>query len=102
MSDYIKREDALKAVNGIHEDDLPRNNKIEVCDVLTLVPSADVAQVVRCKDCKHWDEHSQYGYDSENGIYGNYCMLWTPEDDFYAVETPADGFCFEAERRDDE
>ncbi|MBO6267923.1 MAG: hypothetical protein J6N19_02115 [Clostridium sp.] len=46
MSDYIKREDALKAVNGIHEDDLPRNNKIEVCDVLTLVvPSADVAPV---------------------------------------------------------
>ena len=46
MSDYIKREDALKAVDGIHEDDLPRNNKIEVCDVLTLVvPSADVAPV---------------------------------------------------------
>ena len=65
-------------------------------------PTVDAVQVVRCKDCKHWDEHSQYGFDSENGVYGNYCMLWTPDDDFYAVETPADGFCFKAKRKDEE
>lgn len=65
-------------------------------------PTIDAVPVVRCKDCKHWDEHSQYGYDSENGVYGNYCMLWTPDDDFYAVETPEDGFCYCGERKDDE
>ena len=75
-------------------------DKVE--ETVKSAPTIDAVPVVRCKDCKHWDEHSQYGYDSETGIYGNYCMLWTPEDDFYAVETPADGFCFEAERRDDE
>lgn len=63
-------------------------------------PTIDAVPVVRCKDCKHWDEHSQYGYDSENGVYGNYCMLWTPDDDFYAVQTPEDGFCFVGERKD--
>lgn len=58
MSDYIKRGDALKAVNGIHEDDLPRNNKIEVCDVLTLVvPSADVAPVRHGKWIDITDSH---------------------------------------------
>ena len=106
MTDYIKREDAIDAVCG----DCPYNcseapKEKHPCmeyKELMKIPSADVAPVVRCKDCKHWDEHSQYGYDYENGVYGNYCMLWTPEDDFYAVETPADGFCFEAKRRDDE
>ena len=58
--------------------------------------------VVRCKDCRYWDEHSQYGYDDERGTYGNYCMVWTPDDDFYAVETPEDGFCYKGERKDDE
>lgn len=65
-------------------------------------PTIDAVPVVRCKDCKHWDEHSQYGYDSENGVYGNYCMLWTPDDDFYAVETPEDGFCYNGERKTNE
>ena len=71
-------------------------------ELMQNAPTIDAVPVVRCKDCKRWDEHSQYGYDNENGVYGNYCMRWTPEDDFYAVETPADGFCFEAERRYDE
>lgn len=76
-----------------------------VAFALTMVEYAqtiDAVPVVRCKDCKRWDEHSQYGYDSENGVYGNYCMLWTPEDDFYAVETPEDGFCSYGERKRDD
>ena len=81
---------------------LDYESTVKAYETIANAPTIDAVPVVRCKDCKHWDEHSQYGYDSENGIYGNYCMLWTPEDDFYAVETPADGFCFEAERRDDE
>lgn len=74
----------------------------EAIDIIQRPQPIDAVPVVRCKDCKHWDEHSQYGYDSENGVYGNYCMLWTPDDDFYAVETPEDGFCYNGERKTDE
>ena len=111
MTDYIKREGAAKAL----ADMLAFEAEIDYCDTFTSddfiddakgyfedIPSADVAPVVRCEDCKYWNKHSQYGYDSENGVYGNYCMIWTPEDDFYAVETPEDGFCYKGERKDDE
>ena len=98
MTDYIKREDAINAIRSAFTGITADTMELRV----NSIPSADVAPVVRCKDCKHWDEHSQYGYDDENGVYGNYCMLWTPEDDFYAVETPEDGFCYNGERKDDE
>lgn len=94
MTDYIKREDAYSACCYETPECYMARKDIKA------LPSADVVEVVRCKDCKHWDEHSQYGFDSENGVYGNYCMLWAPDDDFYAVETPEDGFCYEGERKD--
>lgn len=64
MSDYIKREDAIEAVRcymmqtGIAE--LPYTY---AKDEIFKVPSADVVEVVRCKDCKYnprnprsWDD----------------------------------------------
>lgn len=65
MTDYIKREDAIEAmddIKDIHEDSwlgaryaLKHN-----------IPSADVVEVVRCKDCKYAEvadpEDSQDGY----------------------------------------
>ena len=42
MTDYIKREDAIKALEGW---------KISGEMILATVPSADVVEVVRCKDC---------------------------------------------------
>lgn len=99
--EYIKKEDAIQSV--MNHDLLKSDwSRAWAEYMLEDAPTADVAPVVRCKDCKHWDEHSQYGFDSEHGVYGNYCMLWTPDDDFYAVETPEDGFCYNGERKDDE
>lgn len=77
MSDYIKREDALQAVNGIHEDDLPRNSKIEVCDVLMLVPSADVAPVRRGKWVRDGVDKWRC---SVCGIGNNYAYKWSVSD----------------------
>lgn len=48
MADYIKREDAINAIFS---------NKFTpsvVRRVLRQIPSADVVEVVRCKDCKHY------------------------------------------------
>lgn len=47
MSDYIKREDAIKTLEGW---------KISGEMILATVPPADVVEVVRCKDCKYWQE----------------------------------------------
>lgn len=58
-TDYIKREDAIKVL----EEDIPiTDNPVEVMAsaIATLeeLPSADVVEVVRCKDCKYHAEFS--------------------------------------------
>ena len=52
MSDYIKREDAIKAMAmGLG---IPYEDFIDVAErCMDDIPSADVVEVVRCKDCKH-------------------------------------------------
>lgn len=59
MDDYIKRETAISAAN-IGADtwdgafDLDRHMHIR--DAINCVPAADVEAVVRCKDCRYYDE----------------------------------------------
>ena len=50
MSDYIKREDAIKAMaRGIG---IPYTDFIDVAErCMDDIPTADVVEVVRCKDC---------------------------------------------------
>lgn len=45
MAEYIKREDALAAVRDNEGDDI-------AIDIL-LIPAADVAEVVRCRECRY-------------------------------------------------
>ena len=54
MSDYIKREDAIKAMaRGIG---IPYTDFIEVAErCMDDIQNADVAEVVRCKDCEHFE-----------------------------------------------
>lgn len=47
MSEYIKREDAIKAIKR----DVMGGLNYE--SILNRLPSADVVEVVRCKDCKY-------------------------------------------------
>ena len=51
MSDYIKREDAIKEANTWS---MFGNDNLE--SRLKRLPSADVVEVVRCKDCIHNDQ----------------------------------------------
>ena len=53
-------------------------------------PTADVVEVVRCKDCKWSVEH----YDTDGNVPYWVCKNWYDE-------TDANGFCYDAERRDD-
>ena len=68
MSDYIKREDAERAIQQYH-DNMLRNFKsnyyaekaqVENClGLIKDIPSADVVEVVRCKDCKRWKDEQK-------------------------------------------
>ena len=92
MTDYIRREDALYAIQrqrGATRS--PAQNRL--LDLLRVdivrAPAADVAEVVYCKDCKYGD------YDSKSN--GAMVCLRT-NDGFWRKETD---FCSYGERRDD-
>lgn len=54
MSEYIKREDAKQVATSMY---LEGQVSVQFCNAihskLDKVPSADVVEVVRCKDCKY-------------------------------------------------
>ena len=70
MTDYIKREDAIWSVfNATTDKTFEGTRRITDCVTkLKNIPSADVVEVVRCKDCKH-----RY-YDKERNLY--YCEMY--------------------------
>ena len=57
MADYIKREDAIEQArrNWSGEGEWIASTEIQL---LKNLPTADVVEVVRCKDCKYHDEFS--------------------------------------------
>lgn len=103
MSDYIKREDAKDAVINIvgwekiakYVDEMSKHLStkdidyydalMDAEDAIDDLPSADVVEVVRCKDCL------SFRYD--NGI--TYCAPM-------GVEMQPTDFCSYGERKDDE
>lgn len=86
FDEYIRRSDALKGVElfqcGWAEIEAVQSDYIE------RLPAADVAPVVRCKDCKYGD------YDSKPD--GAMVCLRT-KDGFWRKETD---FCSYGERKD--
>lgn len=71
MTDYIKRDALLEARElaicayenaGIFNADAIRNHLKPLLDAVVDTPAADVAEVVRCKDCKYvnFTEHRDY------------------------------------------
>ena len=60
MADYIRREDTLKV--------LCNNYAYAAMDVIKRLPAADVAEVVRCKDCKHRTEYGNCGHPRQKSV----------------------------------
>lgn len=94
MSDYIKRTDAVKIAEkyGLANGSvLGRHTGLADCIArdISELPAADVAEVVRCKDCKYGD------YDSKSN--GAMICLRTI-DGFWRKETD---FCSYGERREE-
>lgn len=98
--EYIKREDGLNAMCAICMPFPATTHKkcdmakcAEYCAV-ARVPAADVAPVVRCKDCKHYQI-------TENGEYA--CVRDADEKDGvwfgFIQNTPPLWFCADGERK---
>lgn len=97
MNDYIKREDAIKNIKpmvGIWADDGRFYVDYQrVLDIINNEPSADVVEVVRCRDCEHWECNP--GTDR----YGS-CKKVAYDD--FEVVMEGDDFCSYGKRKEQE
>lgn len=89
MADYISREAALKDFEASNAHN-PYWTPTRVKTLLLRQPAADVAEVARCKDCKHKVRTDANGIVICSEEHGMYCPT---ENDFcrYGVkkgETP--------------
>lgn len=84
MAEYIKRETAVRAVMAAKWVD--GSDGAMAIEIVASPPAADVAPVVRCKDCKH-------GYEDTGGL----CCSYGPCVDCIV---PEDFFCSYGERKD--
>ena len=87
MAEYIERSAAIKAAKHAWAKGLEPSQYIEA------LPAADVAPVVRCKDCKHkgWVQEPCHGKSVD------YCKVW--DCTLRNLETT---FCSYGERKDNE
>ena len=79
MDEYIKRE---AAIIGLAASSLMPHQIDDAAEALRLVPAADVVEVVRCRECKHYNA----GFE---------CLI-----EGYGIERPADYFCADGKRKD--
>lgn len=84
MAEYIEREKVLIAVNKFYHDP-----KVDI--VIRSVPAADVAEVVRCKDCKRCFEKRT----KRNNQLMRFCMRM----DGREFQVNANDFCSFGERK---
>ena len=101
MSDYIKREDAEQELQHFCDDMLhhftmnyfAEKSRVKDCiAIIRKVPSVDVVEVVRCKDC-------MYGKFKGNGVLrsGAYCSLLDR-----TIKRDGSGYCYFAEKKEQE
>ena len=97
--EYIEREVAIKDVRSVPISNDFSGLLIELgvekaVDALNKVPAADVVEVVRCKDCKHWSYAVCLGRHECNIFNGAY--------EFIGYPTQATDFCSYGERKGNE
>lgn len=93
MTDYISRDAAVKIAEkyGLANGSvLGRHTGLADCiaSEISALPAADVAEVVRCKDCSHAYINS---FAEKSGVV--LCSHWTNMAKGNAVITQFDDFC---------
>ena len=93
MTKYIDAVTAAEKISQKHGIPLA-----DLVDTLADIPAADVAEVVRCKDCKYSGMYC-FGTSKEETL----ACLETEEDGFirFATSVKADDYCSRGERKMD-
>ena len=69
MDDYIPRKVVLDELDNIgFFDDDPIQTRNAALRIVKRIPSADVAFVVRCRDCKWWVSEKAYCRVQDNFV----------------------------------
>ena len=78
MAEYIPRESALKIVTDMMCDCKVTHKGRAIRRNINQIPTADVVEVVRCKNCKHWHEDTGWCYHHSHfmGDEGEFCHPW--------------------------
>lgn len=99
MNRYINADELLDRFCGTYECDECESYNDGKCTelvsfkkiryIISRIHTADVAEVVRCEDCRHWNEIGYY--DSKTH---HVCP-------FFATVQDANGFCHYGERKEE-
>ena len=99
MSEYIDKSAVLAKIDEFAKQNIAHGFPVDVFDIemmkkmIKRIPSADVAPIVRCRDCKYFNhreyqcENMDVHYDLEGGAQ-------------YSIGFGADDFCSYGERRE--
>ena len=93
LKDWDKNSD-----NPMVTKDVKMGIRMSISEAITM-PAADVAEVVRCKDCKYWEYKCNDDYDGFDISYGD-CNYWGMEHQCTAsFETTGNHYCGYARER---
>lgn len=95
MSRYIDADAFIKEVVKIQ--DLRRLSTATIGEALDRTPTADVVEVVRCKDCKY--QGKLFHVDARRKD-GGYYIYWCDLNDEYSHVCLDDDYCSRGERRE--
>ena len=96
MAEYIRREDVLSIINASIFDLEYNSENIALQEAIKLIPTADVVEVVRCKDCIHRPSRIHGAEDECEGLNLEFPDDWCPmqcEDGWYNKMPRDDYFC---------
>ena len=87
--------DADRALEIVHDQGIAHPNAYHLTNYATLVlreaPTVDAVEVVRCRDCKHWD--SETWFCDIHSTFGHHDLEWNmfSEDDYCSYGERKDG-----------
>lgn len=100
MSKYIDADKLIAWCNETYQAQSTVQGKAYINAFLTKVlscPTADVVEVVRCKDCRHWNS-SRYDAILESA-WGECRKSF---EDYHCCETTENDYCSYGERKENE
>lgn len=90
MEKYIRESDAVQTV--MEKPDMTPDEKAGIIRRLKAVPAADVVEVVRCGECKHYNDKLE--------MYSDYVCTIRHYCDGSPIIVGKDDFCSSGKRKD--